>query len=99
MHVVLTRTAFGRSVTAIGQDQRAAGLAGVPIEIAVVVIGGTSVAGGFGNVPGLWGAFLCLFLLAAMLDTFGVGEGVRQILTGLIVILVIVAASFRRSSG
>ena len=138
MHVVLTRTVFGRSVTAIGQNPRAATLAGVRVErvrlatyvisavlatiggillasfsggaalnmgdpylltsIAVVVIGGTSVAGGFGNVPGLWGASLFLFLLTAMLNTFGVGEGVRQVLTGVIVILVIVAASFRRPS-
>jgi ribose transport system permease protein len=138
MHVVLTRTVFGRSVTAIGQNQRAAALAGVRVErvrlaayvtsaffasvggillasfsggaalnmgdpylltsIAVVVIGGTSVAGGFGNVPGLWGAALFLFLLSAMLSTFGVSEGVQQVLTGLIVILVIVAASFRRTS-
>ena len=32
-----------------------------------------------------------------MLDTFGVGEGVKQIMTGVIVILVIVAASFRKT--
>ncbi|MGF1627668.1 MAG: ABC transporter permease, partial [Alphaproteobacteria bacterium] len=32
MHVVLARTLFGRSVTAIGQNQRAARLAGVPVE-------------------------------------------------------------------
>ena len=135
MHVVLTRTLYGRSVTAIGQSERAAGLSGVKVQrvrftayvvcavfaalagfllasfsggaalnmgepylltsIAVVVIGGTSVAGGFGNVPGLWGASLFLFLLSAMLNTFGVGEGVRLVLTGAIVILVIVAASFR----
>ena len=137
MHVVLDRTRFGRSVTAIGQNQRAARLSGVDVNrirfmtyvacavfaslagfllasfsggpalnmgdpylltsIAVVVIGGTSVAGGYGNVPGLWGASLFLFLLAAMLNTFGFGEGVRQVLTGAIVILVIVAASFRRA--
>lgn len=137
MHVVLARTRYGRSVTAIGQNQRAARLAGVKVErvrflayvmsalfaaltgflmasfaggaalnmgddflltsIAVVVIGGTSVAGGFGNVPGLWGAALFLFLLTAMLNTFGVGAGPRLILTGAIVILVIVAASFRTS--
>jgi ribose transport system permease protein len=137
MHVVLTRTVYGRSVTAIGQSQRAARLSGVKVErvrmtayvasavfaalagfllasfsggaalnmgqpylltsIAVVVIGGTSVAGGDGNVPGLWGAALFLFLLSAMLNTFGVGEGVKQILTGAIVILVIVVASFRRA--
>lgn len=136
MHVVLARTIFGRSVTAIGQNQRAAHLAGVAVErvrltayvlsavlaavagfllsafsggaalnmgeeylltsIAVVVIGGTSVAGGFGNVPGLWGASLFLFLLVAMLNTFGFGAGPRLILTGVIVILVIVAASLRK---
>lgn len=136
MHVVLDRTVYGRSVTAIGQSQRAARLSGVSVQrvrltayvasaifaalagfllasfsggaalnmgdpylltsIAVVVIGGTSVAGGDGNVPGLWGASLFLFLLAAMLNTFGLGEGLKQILTGVIVILVIVLASFRR---
>jgi ribose transport system permease protein len=136
MHVVLARTVFGRSVTAIGQNQRAAWLAGVKVErirfltyvlcalfsslcgfllasfsggaalnmgqeylltsIAVVVIGGTSVAGGFGNVPGLWGASLFLFLLVTMLNTYGLGAGPRLILTGAIIILVIVAASYRR---
>ena len=133
MHVVLTRTVYGRSVTAIGQNVRAAHLAGIAVErtraatyimcatlaglcgyllaafsggaalnmgqefllssIAVVVIGGTSVAGGFANVPGLWGAALFLFLLVTMLNTFGAGAGVRLVLTGLIIIGVIVAAS------
>jgi ribose transport system permease protein len=137
MHVVLHRTRYGRSVTAIGQNPRAARLAAVQVDrtrlvayvscavfaslagfllasysggpalnmgdpyllisIAVVVIGGTSVAGGDGNVPGLWGAAMFLFLLAAMLNTFGIGEGVRQVLTGIIVIVVIVVASFRRA--
>jgi ribose transport system permease protein len=137
MHIVLHRTIYGRSVTAIGQSERAAHLSGVRVQrvrftayvasallaalaglllasfsggaalnmggpylltsIAVVVIGGTSVAGGDGNVPGLWGAALFLFLLTAMLNTFGVGEGVKQILTGAIVILVIVLASFRKA--
>jgi ribose transport system permease protein len=137
MHVVLHRTRYGRSVTAIGHNPRAARLAAVQVDrtrlvayvscavfaslagfllasysggpalnmgdpyllisIAVVVIGGTSVAGGDGNVPGLWGAAMFLFLLAAMLNTFGIGEGVRQVLTGIIVIVVIVVASFRRA--
>ena len=64
-------------------------------SIAVVVIGGTSVAGGFANVPGLWGAALFLFLLVTMLNTFGAGAGIRLLLTGLIIIAVIVAASRR----
>ena len=66
-------------------------------SIAVVVIGGTSVAGGYANVPGLWGASLFLFLLVTMLNTFGVGAGVRYLLTGLIIIAVIVAAGSRRA--
>lgn len=133
MHLLLTRTIFGRSVIAIGQNRRAAHLAGLAVErtraatyvmcgalaglcgyllsafsggaalnmgeeyllssIAVVVIGGTSVAGGFANVPGLWGAALFLFLLVTMLNTFGAGAGIRLVLTGLIIIGVIVAAS------
>ena len=62
-------------------------------SIAVVVIGGTSVAGGFSNVPGLWGAALFMFLLVTMLNTFGLGAGVRLVLTGAIIIAVIAAAS------
>ena len=42
-------------------------------SIAVVVIGGTSVAGGRANVPGVWGAALFLVLLLTMLNTSGVG--------------------------
>ena len=42
-----------------------------------MVIGGTSVAGGKANVPGLWGAALFLVLLLTMLNTFGVSAGVR----------------------
>ena len=55
-------------------------------SIAVVVIGGTSVAGGYSNVPGLWGAALFLFLMVTMLNTFGASAGIRLIMTGLIII-------------
>ena len=61
-------------------------------SIAVVVIGGTSVAGGFSNIPGLWGAALFMFLLVTMLNTFGLGAGIRLILTGVIIISVITLA-------
>jgi len=138
MSVVLHRTLFGRTITALGQNARAARLAGLPVDItrfatyvmcggfaglngyllsgfsggaalnmgseyllasiAVVVIGGTSVAGGFANLPGLWGAAMLLFLLVTMLNTFGLGAGVRLVLTGLIIIAVITAASGRRST-
>lgn len=55
-------------------------------SIAVVVIGGTSVAGGKANVPGIWGAALFLVLLLTMLNTFGASAGVRLVLTGLIIV-------------
>ena len=66
-------------------------------SIAVVVIGGTAVAGGFANVPGIWGASLFLFLLVSMLNTYGFGAGIRLILTGLIIIGVIMLAGGRRA--
>ncbi len=134
----LTRTVYGRSVTAIGQNIHAAWLAGIPVErirfltyalsgtlggldgallagyfrganvdlgneyllasIAVVVIGGTSVAGGRANAPGLWGAALFLVLLLTMLNTFGVSAGVRLVLTGLVIVAVITAAGGQRVS-
>lgn len=137
MAVVLHRTVFGRSVTAIGQNARAAKLAGIRVDfvrfstyvlsatlaalcgallagfsggaslnmgeeyllasIAVVVIGGTSVSGGFSNVAGLWGAALFLYMLVTMLNTFGVGSGPRLILTGLIIIAAITLAGNRKT--
>ncbi len=130
--VVLQRTIYGRSVLAIGQNMRAARLAGITVgrtrfltyvlsgtlgglngallagyfrganvdigneylltSIAVVVIGGTSVAGGKANVPGIWGAALFLVLLLTMLNTFGVSVGVRLLITGLIIVAVITLA-------
>lgn len=132
MAVVLARTVYGRSVLAVGQNMRAAWLAGIDVErtrlitymlsamlaglsglllsgfsggsslnmgeeyllasIAVVVIGGTSVAGGRANVPGIWGAALFLYLLVTMLNTFGASAGLRLILSGLIIIAVITLA-------
>ncbi len=136
MHIVLTRTVYGRSVLAIGQNSKAAFLAGIRVErirfatyvlsavfaatcgyflagfsggaalnmgeeyllasIAVVVIGGSSVAGGYSNVPGLWGAALFLFLMVTMLNTFGASAGLRLIMTGLIIIVVITLAGGRK---
>lgn len=134
--IVLQRFVFGRSVLAIGQNMRAAWLAGIPVErirlityvmsgalggingallagyfrganvdigneyllssIAVVVIGGTSVAGGKANVPGIWGAALFLVMLLTMLNTYGVSAGLRLLLTGIIIVGVITAAGGRK---
>jgi ribose transport system permease protein len=65
-------------------------------SLAVVVIGGTSVAGGKANVPGIWGAALFLVLLLTMLNTFGVSAGVRMLVTGLVIVGVIAAAGGRQ---
>lgn len=137
MSVVLNRTLYGRSVLAIGQNMRAARLAGIKVErvrfytyllsamlaalcgfllsgfsggaslsmgqeyllssIAVVVIGGTSVAGGKANVPGIWGASMFMFLLVTMLNTFGASAGIRLIMTGVIIVSVITIAGGDRS--
>jgi ribose transport system permease protein len=130
--VVVDRTVYGRSLAALGQNRRAAHLAGVNVEltrfltyiasaalagltgaliagfaggnsldqgeeyllltIAVVVIGGTSVAGGRASVPGIWGAALFMFLLVTMLNAAGASSGMRMLLTGLIIIFVIAIA-------
>ena len=135
--IALQRMVYGRSVLAVGQNMRAAWLAGIPVErirfftyvlsgalgavdgallagyfrgasvdigneylltsIAVVVIGGTSVAGGKANVPGIWGAALFLVLLLTMLNTFGVSPGLRLVLTGLIIVGVITAAGGQKA--
>jgi ribose transport system permease protein len=136
--VALHRTVYGRSVLAIGQNIRAARLAGVRVgwvrfityalcgtlggldgallagyfrganvdigneyllaSIAVVVLGGTSVAGGKANIPGVWGAALFLVLLLTMLNTFGVSAGVRLLLTGLVIVAVITVAGGPKSA-
>ena len=68
------------------------------MSIAVVVIGGTSIAGGSSNVPGVWGASLFMFLVVSMLNSYGAGAGVRLILTGTIIIGIVIAASTRRAT-
>jgi ribose transport system permease protein len=136
--IALHRMVYGRSVLAIGQNIRAARLAGLKVErvrfltysicgalggfdgallagyfrganvdigneyllasIAVVVIGGTSVAGGKANIPGVWGGALFLVLLLTMLNTFGVSAGIRLLLTGLIIVAIITAAGGQRAA-
>ncbi|MDR3374040.1 MAG: ABC transporter permease [Ancalomicrobiaceae bacterium] len=58
-------------------------------SIAVVVLGGTSVAGGRTNAVGIWGAALFFNLMATMLNTFRIEAGIRLMLTGALIILII----------
>lgn len=69
------------------------------MSIAVVIIGGTAVAGGDSNVPGIWGASLFMFLVVSMLNTYGFGAGPRLMLTGFIIIAVILVAGGRPAGG
>jgi ribose transport system permease protein len=66
-------------------------------SIAVVVVGGTSVAGGDANLKGVWGASLFIVLLSTMLNTYGASPGLRLFLTGLIIICVISIAGRKTS--
>jgi ribose transport system permease protein len=130
--VLLHRAVYGRRLSAIGQNARAAWLAGVDvhrtrclayvmssmiasltallisatsggasldmgveymlISIAVVVIGGTLVAGGKATIAGVWGASMFLFLTNAVLNAVGADAGVRSIVYGALIIGVTVAA-------
>ncbi len=136
--VALARSIFGRSVLAIGQNPRAAYLAGVAIprtmaavyvvsallaavaglllaaysggaslnmaedfllmSIAVVVLGGTSIAGGQATVAGVWTASLFLYLIVTMLNVLGVSAGLRYVVTGLIIIGVLAVSKGRRAA-
>ena len=58
-------------------------------SIAVVVIGGTNVAGGQATVLGTWSASLFLFLLLSMLNALQVGPGLRNVITGVLIIAVL----------
>ncbi|MBZ5763152.1 ABC transporter permease [Rhizobium sp. VS19-DR104.2] len=61
-------------------------------SIAVVVLGGTSVAGGQANAVGIWGAALFFNLMATMLNTFQMQAGVRFVLSGALIILIVAIA-------
>lgn len=129
----LQRTPVGRSLLALGQNRRAAMLAGFRVirtlsivyvcssvfaaiagillaaysggasldmasdyllmSIAVVVIGGTSIAGGAPAPAGLWGAAMLLGLLVTMLNLLHMPESVRLIITGVVIIGVLAVAT------
>lgn len=133
VHIVLNRTSYGRGTQAIGQNTKAAWLAGVNVDrrklttytlsgmfagitgillaafsggatlgmgeeyllnsIAVVVVGGTSIAGGDSNVPGIIGASVLLYLIANFLNIIGFGVSLRYIVTGVVIVAIILAGS------
>ncbi len=64
-------------------------------SIAVPVIGGSSIAGGNSNVPGIVGASLLLLLILYLLDILGIAVGLRYIITGFIILAIIFAGGER----
>ena len=61
-------------------------------SIAVVVLGGSSIAGGDSNVPGIFGAAILLYLIVNLLNIIGFGAGLRYIFTGIVIVAIIFAS-------
>ena len=68
-------------------------------SIAVVVIGGTSVAGGYANVPGLWGAALSCSCSSPCSTPTASAPASAMLAPASIIIAVIVAASGQKRPG
>jgi ribose transport system permease protein len=127
----LKRTVYGVSVVAIGQNEKAAGKAGVPLSltiactyllsgamaglsgallaafispstglgdsylldsVAVVVVGGTLVAGGRPSPFGLWTGALFFVLLSGLMNLVGWSLGAQNVLKGLLVVAVVLVS-------
>lgn len=125
-HLVLTRTVFGRYVYAIGSNEEATRLSGVPVRfhkmmvygvsglmsaiaavmltarlnsaqpiagmmyeldaIAAAVIGGTSLMGGIGTLPGTLIGALIMGVLRNGLNLLGVSSFLQQIVIGGVIV-------------
>jgi len=125
---VLHRTTYGRALQAVGQNRRAAQLAGLAVtrliivsylisgmfaalagvllatyvspsvslgapyllnSIAVVVLGGSLIAGGRSNVTGVWGGALFLLLLTTLLNVVHIAVATQDIVKGALIVLVL----------
>ncbi|GAA1638756.1 ABC transporter permease [Georgenia ruanii] len=62
-------------------------------SVAVVVIGGTLIAGGRAVPAGLWGGALFFSLLSGLLNLVGWSVGAQNILKGVLVVLVVVISA------
>ena len=65
-------------------------------SIAVVVLGGSLIAGGRSNVTGIWGSSLFFLLLLTLLEVMGASVAVQDIFQGVLIILVLVLVGKRR---
>lgn len=126
-HVLLARTVFGRGVIAVGSNEEAARLAGIPVRrtklivyvltgalcgivgvlhdaklmaadpkvgemwelnvIAAVVVGGTSLFGGRGSIPGTLVGALIIGVLNNSLNLLNVDHFWQKVVLGLVILL------------
>jgi ribose/xylose/arabinose/galactoside ABC-type transport system permease subunit len=133
------RTRYGRHVRAIGSNERASTVAGIPVNrtlvltfvlvgvftalagvllaaqlssangtiatgyelsvIAVVVIGGTSLNGGYGTLLGTFTGALFFSVLSNALNLYGVGAYWQYVATGMVLITALGIEGLRRRFG
>jgi ribose transport system permease protein len=67
-------------------------------SVAAVVLGGTSILGGSGHLLGTVAGALLLTLLNALLAAWNISEGLRQVVLGLMIILLLLAYARERRS-
>ncbi|MBW4706796.1 ABC transporter permease [Roseobacter sp. YSTF-M11] len=136
MALLLTRSGFGRYLSAIGYNEKATLLSGVSTPsvifaafaiaglcsalggvmlagyanqayqsmgdpfllptIAAVVIGGTSILGGRGSLIGTIGGVLFITLLTSILSVMQISDAWRNIIFGLIIIVMLLLQTLRR---
>jgi ribose transport system permease protein len=65
-------------------------------SIAVVVLGGSLIAGGRSNVPGVWAGALLLTLLITLVNVANLGAGLEDIVEGALIVAVLVVGGTRR---
>ncbi|HZD67216.1 MAG TPA: hypothetical protein VE152_14055, partial [Acidimicrobiales bacterium] len=64
-----------------------------------VVLGGSLIAGGRSNVPGVWAAALLLTLLITLVNVAHLGAGMQDVVEGAIIVAVLsIGGSGRRRS-
>ena len=66
-------------------------------SIAVVVLGGSLIAGGRSNVAGIWGSSLFFLFLETLLEVMGASVAAQDIVQGVLIVLVLVLVGNRRN--
>ncbi|XBS69189.1 ABC transporter permease [Acerihabitans sp. KWT182] len=82
---LLLASFVGGATLDLGQDYQL-------MSIACVILGGTSVSGGYATPLGVWFSALLLVLTVSMLNIMQVSPGTRYLVTGLIIVTVLAVA-------